>query len=252
MPQNATKPIKFPTAHRCYIIAGPEVLQPVTVNDEQRLQSLPRFMTITGKLLLCGARVVTIALLVFSAPIKLHAQYRVDAWTTAAGLPQNTIYSILQTRDGYLWFTTLDGLVRFDGVRFIVYTRENGGGGINSNRFTALHEGKDGTLWAGTEDGGLTRYRDGKFKTCTASDGLPSNGVWAMRDDEDSGLIVSTTGGPARLRGERFEPLFGSGGAKLPRCLGLNAAGACWYKDAVGIHKGSEPGPACSDTRTER
>jgi signal transduction histidine kinase/ligand-binding sensor domain-containing protein len=193
----------------------------------------------TKKLLLCG--VLPAVLLLFSArPIDLHAQYRVDVWTTASGLPQNTVYSILQTRDGYVWFTTLDGLVRFDGVRFVVYTRENGGGGITSNRFTALHEGKDGTLWAGTEDGGLTRYREGKFRTYTVSDGLPSNGVWAIKDDEGSGLIVSTTGGTARLRGERFESLFGLGGAKLPRCLGLTAAGACWYKDAAGIHKSAD------------
>jgi signal transduction histidine kinase/ligand-binding sensor domain-containing protein len=194
----------------------------------------------TKKLLLCCARIAPAALFLFSAPINLPAQYRLDVWTTAAGLPQNTVYSILQTRDGYLWFTTLDGLVRFDGVRFIVYTRENGGGGINSNRFTALHEGKDGTLWAGTEDGGLTRYRDGKFKTYTASDGLPGNGVWAMRDDEAGSLVVSTMRGPARLRGERFEPLVGSGGTSLTRCLGLNTAGACWYIDAAGIHKAAD------------
>jgi hypothetical protein len=41
--------------------------------------------------------------------------YNFSSWTTDDGLPQNSVYAILQTRDGYLWFTTLDGLVRFDG-----------------------------------------------------------------------------------------------------------------------------------------
>jgi len=45
------------------------------------------------------------------------AEYRFDVWTTDSGLPQNSISTILQSRDGYLWLSTLDGLVRFDGVR---------------------------------------------------------------------------------------------------------------------------------------
>src|SRR5882762_7484137 len=66
-----------------------------------------------------------------------HAQYQVESWTTDNGLPQNTIHSILQTRDGYLWLTTQDGLVRYDGVRFTVFNKNNTKG-INSNRFTQL------------------------------------------------------------------------------------------------------------------
>jgi ligand-binding sensor domain-containing protein len=47
----------------------------------------------------------------------VSAQYRFDMWTTDNGLPQNSIINILQTSDGYLWMTTFDGLVRYDGVR---------------------------------------------------------------------------------------------------------------------------------------
>ena len=46
---------------------------------------------------------------------RLHAaaaQYVIDSWTTANGLPQNSVLSIVQTPDGYLWFATFDGLVR--------------------------------------------------------------------------------------------------------------------------------------------
>ncbi len=53
------------------------------------------------------------------------AQYRFDQWTTDQGLPQNSVNSILQTVDGYIWFTTLDGLVRFDGVKFTVFNKSN-------------------------------------------------------------------------------------------------------------------------------
>ena len=81
-------------------------------------------MPMTKSLLLSGVRVLVPAVTLFIVcSLTLQAQYHVDTWTTVDGLPQNTVYSILQTRDGYIWFTTLDGLVRFDGVRFLIYNR---------------------------------------------------------------------------------------------------------------------------------
>src|SRR5688500_14763873 len=53
------------------------------------------------------------------------AQYHFDVWTTDNGLPQNSVGSILQSRDGFLWFTTNDGLVRYDGVHFTVFNAGN-------------------------------------------------------------------------------------------------------------------------------
>ena len=56
------------------------------------------------------------------APASGHAQsvvatpeYVRENWTVADGLPINTITAIVQTRDGYLWLGTNDGVVRFDG-----------------------------------------------------------------------------------------------------------------------------------------
>src|SRR5215831_15763470 len=92
----------------------------------------------------------------------LAQEYRFDVLNTDNGLPQNSVYSILQTRDGYLWFTTLDGLVRYDGANFFVFNKANSPG-INSNRFTRLFEDRDGALWICTEDGGLTWLVNGAF-----------------------------------------------------------------------------------------
>ena len=47
--------------------------------------------------------------------------YIARTWGTADGLPQNTVTSIVQTRDGYLWLGTFGGLVRFDGHAFTVF-----------------------------------------------------------------------------------------------------------------------------------
>src|SRR5258708_37535895 len=100
-----------------------------------------------------------------------QAQYQFSSWTVDAGLPQNTVYDIRQTRDGYLWLTTFDGLVRFDGVRFTVFNKGTTPG-ISSNRFLRLYEDVQGDLWAGTEDGGVVRYHQGRFNSYGREQGL--------------------------------------------------------------------------------
>src|SRR5689334_25300864 len=52
-------------------------------------------------------------------------QYGHRVWTTEQGLPQNTIRAILQARDGPLWLGTQEGLVRFDGMRFVIFDEKN-------------------------------------------------------------------------------------------------------------------------------
>ncbi len=72
--------------------------------------------------------------LLFSPLSTAVAQYQVDSWTTDNGLPQNIVMDVCQTPDGYLWLATMDGLVRFDGVRFTVFNRSNTPG-ILGNRY---------------------------------------------------------------------------------------------------------------------
>ncbi|HJY83910.1 MAG TPA: two-component regulator propeller domain-containing protein [Candidatus Binatia bacterium] len=97
-----------------------------------------------------------------------HAQYRFDRWTADNGLPQNSVRDIVQTRDGYLWLTTFDGLVRFDGVRFTVFNKSNSPA-ILTNRFVSLFEDGQGDLWASTESGGLTRLHQGRLGIAMAA-----------------------------------------------------------------------------------
>jgi diguanylate cyclase (GGDEF)-like protein len=110
------------------------------------------------------------------------AQYRFDVWTTDNGLPQNGVRAIAQTPDGYLWFTTFDGLVRFDGVHFTTFGTGNTKGIIN-DRFTGLFRARDGTLYATTtENGVLTVYRNGVFTSYTAAQ-VPGRSIQRMEED---------------------------------------------------------------------
>lgn len=112
--------------------------------------------------------------------ITAQAQYRFDSWTTDNGLPQNSVYSIAQTSDGYLWLTTLDGLVRFDGVRFEVFNKGNSSG-LKNNRLRKIFVAPNDVLWLLTKSAGLVRFRNGEFKTFTVADGLLSNDIYNIQ-----------------------------------------------------------------------
>lgn len=144
--------------------------------------------------------------LVFSLNGVSRAQYQVESWTTDNGLPQNTILSIAQTRDGYLWLTTLDGLVRYDGVRFKVFNKNNTKG-ITGNRLSALAEDGKGNLWIGAEGSKLIRYYNGTFHTYGTEDGLKqSKTIWTFVLNPSGELITFTDAGIVRWNGEKFVP----------------------------------------------
>src|SRR5580704_10114666 len=95
--------------------------------------------------------------------------YGYQSWQTDDGLPQNTVHAVLQTRDGYLWFATEAGLVRFDGAQFAIFDRENTPQ-LGSDLIYSLFEDREGVLWISTS-GGLTRFENGEFKAFTTKDG---------------------------------------------------------------------------------
>ena len=148
-------------------------------------RAVVRFAVFSGCLFLCLSNAT------------VSAQYRFDSWTTDNGLPQNSVLSILQTRDGYLWLTTYDGLVRFDGVRFTIFNKGNSKG-LAGNRLRSLFAEADDTLWLG-EDSGLVRFRNGQFQTFTTADGLPSNEVNGVLRDLDGSLLILMPNWPRAL-----------------------------------------------------
>ncbi len=141
-------------------------------------------------------------LAIFSYAPNALAQYQFDTWTTENGLPQNSVNDILQTRDGYLWLATFGGLVRFDGVRFVVFDRSIEG--IKSQRIKALYEDKKGTLWAVTEEGMLIRYRDGKFTTFAPDARLPTEEAFRIDEDDEGNLWITGRGMVIKFDGEHF------------------------------------------------
>ena len=99
-------------------------------------------------------------------------EYVLDQWDARHGLPFNTVRSIRQTPDGYLWFGTQNGLVRFDGVHFTVFDVQ-GTPALVHNHLWSLAVDGDGGLWIAT-NGGLARWTGGQVTRADADATLPS------------------------------------------------------------------------------
>ncbi|MCI0415763.1 histidine kinase [bacterium] len=137
-------------------------------------------------------------------PHRSITQYIVESWHQEDGLPQNHITRIVQTKDGYLWIGTLEGLARFDGIRFTIFEKRNTLQ-IKHNLIWELLAASDGSLWIGTFGGGVTRYKDGIFQHFGAEDGLSDNIIIALYEDRHKNIWIGTRDGGLNLfRNGRF------------------------------------------------
>lgn len=91
------------------------------------------------------------------------AEFTVQSWTKADGLPDNEVHSIIQSHDGYLWIGTRAGLVRFDGLKFTVFNRVNHPE-MGDDDCGALVEDHDGNIWMGTASPGVSRWDGHRFQ----------------------------------------------------------------------------------------
>jgi signal transduction histidine kinase/ligand-binding sensor domain-containing protein len=118
-------------------------------------------------------------------------------YSEADGLPAESLVAFLQTRSGDIWVGTTAGLARLDGDRFTPFTKADGLGG---EFVRSLYEDRSGTLWIGTYDSGIIRYKDGIFRTIDSSNGLFSDGVFCILEDDDGWFWINSNQGIYRVR----------------------------------------------------
>src|SRR5580698_4814829 len=191
-------------------------------------------------LLMAGAAIVTSA---FGLdPSKTFSQYVRSSWALQNGLFQKSVMAVTQTRDGFLWLATEEGLVRFNGRTFVTFDERNAPG-LGDRFIRSLATGPDGSLWIGTMSG-LARYSGGKFESfrrepetrmdiydlCvgndgsiwfssdrglrrlqkgvlrnyTTADGLPSDGITGVAAAPNGSVWIATTNGLVSFESRRF------------------------------------------------
>ncbi|HKY21413.1 MAG TPA: two-component regulator propeller domain-containing protein [Vicinamibacterales bacterium] len=169
-------------------------------------------MRMQARRLVCGLSVLVVLGIALVKPavaadapeVPKRASWRaVQEWRQAQGLPQNTIRSLIQTSDGYIWVGTKGGIARFDGVRFTTYgNRQNTQ--LRENEIWTMAETDDGSLWIGTYGRGLSRLKDGKLTVYTTAQGLVNNFVSSVAADKDGAVWIGTDVGLSRFQDGRF------------------------------------------------
>jgi ligand-binding sensor domain-containing protein len=164
-------------------------------------------------------------------------QYGHSAWQTREGLPQNSVWAALQTRDGYLWLGTQEGLVRFDGLSFAVFDGRVAPA-LRNPFVTALAEDRDGKLWIGTP-GGLIQLEGGRFRRHALGPGSSEPQVHALATARDGALLVGTDVGLYRLGADGTTRLGAGDGLSSGLVLALHEArdGALWIGTSAGLHR---------------
>jgi signal transduction histidine kinase/ligand-binding sensor domain-containing protein/DNA-binding response OmpR family regulator/HPt (histidine-containing phosphotransfer) domain-containing protein len=122
------------------------------------------------------------------------------------GFQHESVQSMLQDRQGYMWFGTQGGLHRYDGAKVVFFRHDpSRTDSLTDNWVWALHQDDKGRIWVGTRNGGLHRYDMAtetmvRYKRNLAD--IRSSGgnqIQAIISDSSSGLWLATGDGLAHF-----------------------------------------------------
>jgi ligand-binding sensor domain-containing protein/signal transduction histidine kinase len=167
-----------------------------------------------------------------------HTTFRYSSrtWQIDEGLPDNVVQAIAQTRDGYLWLGTREGLARFDGTTFTVFNEKNTPE-LKTSGINVLCADRQGTLWIGTDGGGLVRLAAGRFHHFDES--LVGNNIRAIHERRDGTLWIGTTNGMIEYKERRFTKFTQKDGlsSDLVTAIFEDKAGDLWIGTGKGLNR---------------
>lgn len=157
-------------------------------------------------------------LLFFGLPISSFAQIntiKFEHYASNEGLSQSAVKCIQQDHLGYMWFGTLSGLNKYDGLHFTPYTHSRQDStSLTSMHITTLFEDSQHRLWVGTPEGlNLFNRAQNNFQRFVHLDdnlnSLPNNYIHDILEDTEGTLWIATRGGlckydPVTNRFENF------------------------------------------------
>ncbi|GGX89524.1 hypothetical protein GJV26_25610 [Massilia dura] len=171
-----------------------------------------------------------LALDAFTPVIDLHH----TSWSTRDGAPESII-SITQTADGWLWLGGAAGLFRFDGTRFEPFVPANAA--LPTKYVSIVNAAPDGGLWVGYRTGGASYLRQGLIRNYGVRDGLPNRTVWGLEQDGTGRMWAATVVGLYYLeRGRWHKP---ASSWQLPdgayKTLMRDRSGILWAQGDAGV-----------------
>jgi len=152
-------------------------------------------------------------------------QYAHRIWGQEEGLFQPTIYSILQTQNGFLWLGTQDGLIRFDGLQFREFDAP-GAQVFHETLVRTLLEDGGRNLWVGTVGAGLGKVDSaGVLTRYTPANGFPSDSVFCLDSDARGQVWACTNAGLARISSGQLRTFTTADGLPTNQIRGTCSAG---------------------------
>jgi ligand-binding sensor domain-containing protein/two-component sensor histidine kinase len=169
----------------------------------------------------------------------------VRRYSTSDGLAGGYVIDIFRDSRGFLWFSTRDGLSRFDGVRFVTYTMADG---LPHATVNGVMQTRDGTYWICTNGGGIARFSpDGqpRFTAVAIGDSIPANRVNVLYEDRAGRLWAGTDNGLYLRDAGDEQGAFRPARLPVPRRLALDgvneivedAEGSLWVSGVAGIRR---------------
>jgi signal transduction histidine kinase len=114
------------------------------------------------------------------------------------------------------------------------YTEANG---LAQNSAYAVYESRDGSVWAGTLNGGVSKFKDGRFTTYTTTNGLASNTISSILETRDGGMWFATPNGLSSFSNGQWRTYTTVEGLPSPgvNCLFEDSSGTLWSGTSVGL-----------------
>ncbi len=139
-------------------------------------------------------------------------EYKIEHVSLEQGVSNNMIFCIYQDSKGFIWFGTMFGLIRYDGIEYKTFRNDPANpNSISNDDVVSVFEDKDGFLWIGTYFGGLNKYdrTTGNFSRFLHDPQNPnsigSNTVWKITQDKEGLLWFGTDGaGLCKFDGSMF------------------------------------------------
>jgi signal transduction histidine kinase/ligand-binding sensor domain-containing protein len=125
-------------------------------------------------------------------PEKPLANLVLDQWTTAEGLISNNLTSVAQASDGFIWITSFNGAMRFDGERFQLFDKDNIPQ-LRTNGIYSIQEDSLGRLWFSTQSSGVLILENGVFRHLPALDTTRS--IRIVRFDSKGRIWIGSSNG---------------------------------------------------------
>ncbi|GAB2502064.1 two-component regulator propeller domain-containing protein [Arenimonas alkanexedens] len=178
-----------------------------------------------------------LSLPVLASDQKALDAYAREVWTTRDGLPHNQVNSIAQTPEGYLWFATWEGVVRYNGQEFRSFGRNNVPALLDSG-IRAVSVGPTGNLVVATSRGGVSVLRGEEWTTYTTAEGLTQDETFAAIEDRAGRIWVATESrGITRLGPEGATVFDVNGGlaSDVGYAVVEDGSGAIWAATGLGV-----------------